>query len=364
VEHTPHTSSKRGNSSHCTCRCGPENHGGLTPAALVNLRLRTAKIVFFRQAFATQYKSGRRKPTVANQHYCTGVSNSHGGLTPAALVNVRLCTAKIVFIPADARCTGAKSGGRKPPVEKCLSRRPESHICNSVRIRNQKRGGKPPVECSRHTSSIRGNSSHCTCGCGSENHGGLATAALDGVRLPLKLALPSASRSACHGGLTFAALVKARIRSESIADLYGDKRNTSGCNWRQPRHKSQSCTSGKVSLASVAPRVAMIVRFRQVATPALVFGPGVVGGAESQCSFASGKLQLWQARLFFGGGSRNVPSLPASCNCLQSGLNRDHHPLAGGIPDCTCVLALPGRGLCDRLVVPALRKCGNPLRCA
>jgi hypothetical protein len=56
----------------------------------VNLRLRTAKIVFRRQAFATQYKSGRRKPTVANQRYCTGVSNSHGGLTPAALGGVRL----------------------------------------------------------------------------------------------------------------------------------------------------------------------------------------------------------------------------------------------------------------------------------
>jgi hypothetical protein len=70
------------------------------------MRLRTAKIVFRRQAFATQYKGGRRKPTVANQRYCTGVSNSHGGLTPAALVNVRLFIAKIVILPADARCTG------------------------------------------------------------------------------------------------------------------------------------------------------------------------------------------------------------------------------------------------------------------
>jgi len=32
-----------------------------------------------------------------------------------------------------------RSGGRKPPVEKRLFRRPESHICNSVRTRSQER---------------------------------------------------------------------------------------------------------------------------------------------------------------------------------------------------------------------------------
>jgi len=31
-------------------------------------------------------------------------------------VNVRLFIAKIVILPADARCTGARSRGRKPPV--------------------------------------------------------------------------------------------------------------------------------------------------------------------------------------------------------------------------------------------------------
>ncbi len=115
------------------------------------------------------------------------------------------------------------------------------------------------------------------------NHGGMPPAALGGVRLPLKLALPSASRSAHHGGMTPAALMnmrlctanvvfrreisvrttagvlsgeltpcirsgwrkpavgnhqlqiryattltKTRVRSENIADLYADKRNTPG----------------------------------------------------------------------------------------------------------------------------------------
>jgi hypothetical protein len=43
-------------------------------------------------------------------------SSSHGGLTPAALVNMRSPIAKIAFLPADAR-TATRSGGRKPPVD-------------------------------------------------------------------------------------------------------------------------------------------------------------------------------------------------------------------------------------------------------
>jgi len=58
----------------------------------------------------------------------------HGGLTPAALVHVRLCTANVVILPADGRCNSARSGGRKPPVE-----------------------------CTRHASSKRGYSTHCSC---------------------------------------------------------------------------------------------------------------------------------------------------------------------------------------------------------
>jgi hypothetical protein len=46
-------------------------------------------------------------------------------------------------------------------------------------------------------------------------HGGLTPAALDGVRLPLKLSLPSASRSAYRGGRTFAALDRVGLQLES-----------------------------------------------------------------------------------------------------------------------------------------------------
>jgi hypothetical protein len=159
VEHTPHTSSKRRNSSHCTCRCGSENHGGLTPAALDGVRL-PLKLAL---------------PSASRPA-------DHGGLTPAALANVHLFIATIVILPADARGISIRSGGRKPPVEKHLFRRPESHICNSVRIRNQKLGSKSPVECIPYRSSKRGNSSHCTCRPGPESHGGLTIAALENVR--------------------------------------------------------------------------------------------------------------------------------------------------------------------------------------
>jgi hypothetical protein len=43
-------------------------------------------------------------------------SPNHGGLTPAALVNVRLCIAKIAVPLADVRRLHKKSGGRQPPV--------------------------------------------------------------------------------------------------------------------------------------------------------------------------------------------------------------------------------------------------------
>ena len=118
-------------------------HGGLTPAALVDVRLCTAKIVILsgerslqqRQergasaprglanaltsAFRAHYR--RRSPddthggltegTVVRAygccramiHFCStpSVLPSHGGLTPAALVNVRFCIAKGVISPVN-----------------------------------------------------------------------------------------------------------------------------------------------------------------------------------------------------------------------------------------------------------------------
>jgi hypothetical protein len=52
--------------------------------------------------------AGRKRP----QLRC--VTHTHGGLTPAALVNVRSCIAKIVFSPTNVR-TAPRAGGVSPP---------------------------------------------------------------------------------------------------------------------------------------------------------------------------------------------------------------------------------------------------------
>jgi hypothetical protein len=88
VECIPRASSTRPNSPHCRCR------RGFRPAA------------------------GWRRSLDESVRNCNCVTHTHGGLTPAALVNVRFCIAKIVIISADGRRSRNKSGGRKPPVER------------------------------------------------------------------------------------------------------------------------------------------------------------------------------------------------------------------------------------------------------
>jgi hypothetical protein len=102
------------------------NHGGLTPAALVGVHFRIANVGVFRpderRRTSGWRKSGWRKPAVDYQPRCSiaaaqcsilSVPN-HGGLTPAALVNMRSSIAKIAFSSADIR-TANKSGGVSPP---------------------------------------------------------------------------------------------------------------------------------------------------------------------------------------------------------------------------------------------------------
>jgi len=102
------------------CNCVTHPHGGLTPAALGNVRLCIAKIVVSPADVRTPTQERGRKPPVApinaiataiHAHARTPSAicrrttllspdthlPAHGGLTPAALVNVRLCTANVVI---------------------------------------------------------------------------------------------------------------------------------------------------------------------------------------------------------------------------------------------------------------------------
>jgi hypothetical protein len=83
------------NESACNCNGVTHTHGGLTAAAL-DCR------------FCSGWNSACLLP------HSAGV-RLHGGLTPAALVDMRLCNAKIAIPPAHGRCSSARSGGRKPP---------------------------------------------------------------------------------------------------------------------------------------------------------------------------------------------------------------------------------------------------------
>jgi hypothetical protein len=67
------------------------------------------------QPFTEPTASSRGSPDESVRN-CNCVTRTHGGLTPAALVKVRFCIAKIVILSADGRRNRTKSGGRKPPV--------------------------------------------------------------------------------------------------------------------------------------------------------------------------------------------------------------------------------------------------------
>jgi hypothetical protein len=123
VECTAHASSKRGNSSHCTCRCGSANHGGLTPAALANLRLRTVNVVFCsearcapRQSFSPASRhcaprAGGRKSLVAPINANATAIRTHtiGGLPTNGARVCRCAFAEPRRAHARRSCEGARS---------------------------------------------------------------------------------------------------------------------------------------------------------------------------------------------------------------------------------------------------------------
>jgi hypothetical protein len=58
----------------------------------------------------------RQSPATLRQAFLQArFPNTHGGLTPAALVNVRSCIAKIVFSPTNVRNCNTRAGGVSPP---------------------------------------------------------------------------------------------------------------------------------------------------------------------------------------------------------------------------------------------------------
>jgi hypothetical protein len=85
-------------------------HGGLTPAALVGVRVHTRDRAIYAE-HTSRTKSGWREPAVAREATVrcetqsvrkkpiavTSANPTHGGLTPAALVHVRSSIANVAF---------------------------------------------------------------------------------------------------------------------------------------------------------------------------------------------------------------------------------------------------------------------------
>jgi hypothetical protein len=216
---TPHARSKRRNSSRSTCRCGSESHGGLTPAALVNVRLCSANVVFRRE---TRYalrlpfspasrhratRSGGRKPPVVSLHAMATVIGPHtvGGFPSN---RPRVCV-KVSAEPrrAHARRSWSRSfPGKSRSFTVIAFRKPRraeaSRSCERAFVQRECRFSQRTNVVQPRAAGVSQPWKPNAGASALHYHGGLTPAALDGVRLPPKLALPSASRSACHGGLT------------------------------------------------------------------------------------------------------------------------------------------------------------------
>jgi hypothetical protein len=120
---------------------------------------------------ASATKSGWRKPAVVGERTLSrkktrDIANAfrcHGGLTPAALGNERLCIAKVAVLPADISHCNTKSGGRKPPVA--------PRNANARAIRTHTVGGLPTNSGRMYADAIFAGPRSM--------HGGLTPAALD-----------------------------------------------------------------------------------------------------------------------------------------------------------------------------------------
>jgi hypothetical protein len=179
-------------------RCSPRISfpGGLTPAALVNVRLCIEKIVIFRQTvvvtapgaggvsppwsaprmetlnrrfralqlqarFANPRRANARRSCFARRYSPNMVRSAlqarsiatHGGLTPAALADVRLCIEKIVIFRQTVVVTAPGAGGVSPPWS-ALRMRTRNRKFSALQLqtrlaREQIHGGLTPAAIAR-----------------------------------------------------------------------------------------------------------------------------------------------------------------------------------------------------------------------
>jgi hypothetical protein len=172
------------------------------------------------------WSPGRMRARNAESHrmaVADAVRKNHRGLTPAALVNVRLCVAKGVISPVTGHRAWHQERGRQPPVAQIRRCESETHIAGDMsrmqpgaggvsspwetsaaanrkripqqvcRACNQERGGvSPPWH-----ASVLVRAKTCATASAFRSHGGLT-----GGVLVEKNCAPLARRFRSHGGLT------------------------------------------------------------------------------------------------------------------------------------------------------------------
>jgi hypothetical protein len=182
---------------------GLPNHGGLTPTAFVHVRFCIAKIVFSPANVRSAPRAGGVSPPWFRKRACKCVSSTlrttfpqahpggltpaalgcvfasrwtmfdsrgtavglpnHGGLTPAALANVRLCIANGALCGERMSCT--RSGWRKPAVGNTGMLAGEKRISATTLAHAAKSGWRKPAVVRDRVRSVK---NACVCKCVTE----------------------------------------------------------------------------------------------------------------------------------------------------------------------------------------------------
>jgi hypothetical protein len=178
-------------------------HGGLTPAALVNMRWSIAKIAFRWQTFAPQHRSGGRPPPVDSENalattipqyaddcrrrteepHCNRSNQNHGGL-------VAVCDSPRTCVVEPRRADGRRSRSRVR--RRCAT---VGRIVLALSLPRTTAGSRPPLLARvRWFPNMTGLLLHTV---GKTWHGGLTPAALGHVRLCTADGALFSGRSSC-----------------------------------------------------------------------------------------------------------------------------------------------------------------------
>jgi hypothetical protein len=145
--------------------CVTEHHGGLTPAAPDNDDRRSRRNRFPLQVRCSHprrantrrscFRARRVYPNVCGIGVAGTFPEHHGGLTPAAPDRMCVCASQKSFSHWQTSASQYKSGGRKPPVANETSRGLMSACAGNLFPLRKNGGRQPPWVRCRHCIGVR-----------------------------------------------------------------------------------------------------------------------------------------------------------------------------------------------------------------